>query len=253
MRNYSHLTKHRLEAEHTQILDELRRRYPRRQGSPKYGLLDRGVSPEDFARFLACVRHPKARTIFIVMYGLGLRVSEACSLRSRDVDFLARRVWVRSRKGSHPALLHLHDTVLAALLAHRERYGFGTEYVFPAVKRAQNAHPYLSPHWVRKELRFARKDAGLGFVYDRSSWGNARVRRNLYQFSSHSLRHAFISRVASRTRDYWLTWKASRLVNPRHLARYVHSSQDAVDRAILESFSEEGGEDVRVQVGIRDG
>jgi integrase/recombinase XerD len=57
------------------------------------------LSREELARLFACAGEGKPRTVLMTAYGLGLRVSELCRLRVRDVDGHADRMCVRIVQG----------------------------------------------------------------------------------------------------------------------------------------------------------
>lgn len=237
MQELQHLKKHQLEDLQHQIRLEIKRRYHHSK-APKYGTLDKSFKPEELEAFLQHVTHPKARTIFSIMAGLGLRIGEACSLRTKDIDIPGRRLWVsRTEKGSVPTMFFVHDALLAALQEHLAAGRAGQEYLFPPVK-ASNKFPHISPHWVRKEFRAARARAGLNFVYDYSEESiPGRRPRPLYRIVSHSCRHSFGHRIFEATRDILLTQKLMRHANIRNTQRYMYKRQDELDAALLAAFS----------------
>ncbi|CAN5224403.1 site-specific integrase [soil metagenome] len=53
-------------------------------------LLSRG----ELARLFAAARHPRARALLMTAYGTGLRVSELCNLRIRDIDSAPDRMCI---------------------------------------------------------------------------------------------------------------------------------------------------------------
>jgi len=57
------------------------------------------LSREELARLFACAGQGKPRVVLMTAYGLGLRVSELCHLRVRDVDGHADRMCVRVVQG----------------------------------------------------------------------------------------------------------------------------------------------------------
>jgi site-specific recombinase XerD len=57
------------------------------------------LSREELARLFECAGQGKPRTVLMTAYGLGLRVSELCRLRVRDVDGHADRMCVRIVQG----------------------------------------------------------------------------------------------------------------------------------------------------------
>ena len=57
------------------------------------------LSREEIAKLLDATEAPKYKTIWMVLYGAGLRVSEAVRLRVGDIDSDAMRLLVRNGKG----------------------------------------------------------------------------------------------------------------------------------------------------------
>ena len=55
-----------------------------------------------------------------LIYGGGLRVTECCTLRVKDIDFDSHLVYVRSGKGGKDRTTLLPQSVKAALAAHLE-------------------------------------------------------------------------------------------------------------------------------------
>lgn len=58
---------------------------------------------------------PPHRLIASLMYGAGLRVSEACRLRIKDVDFNLHRLMIRSSKGSKDRTTLLPQTLFTKI------------------------------------------------------------------------------------------------------------------------------------------
>src|SRR6185503_7344810 len=108
---------------------------PRRATSGRTPVI---LRPEQVARLLALagqlsdanggeLRGPTFRTIFAVLYALGLRVSEVCGLRIRDVDWERRLLVIRESKFGKSRLVPFGPrlgAVLAKYLeARRSRHG----------------------------------------------------------------------------------------------------------------------------------
>ena len=79
--------------------------------------------PEVLARseaqqLLAAITSPKVRTVCMVMYGSGLRVSEACNLCFVDVDSQRGVLRVREGKGGHDRYAMLSKSLLRELRAY---------------------------------------------------------------------------------------------------------------------------------------
>lgn len=161
---------------------------------------------------LACVRGP-SRLVVGLLYGAGLRLSEACRLRVRDVDFARDQVVVRDGKGLKdrvtllPASLKqsLHDQLdrvgarhqadlarggglvpapAAAAAAGHETAAWPWQWVFPATSarldRAADAlrRSHLQPRVVQREFAIA-----------------VRAARITKPATCHSLRHAFAAHL----------------------------------------------------------
>lgn len=58
------------------------------------------------------------RTIALLLYGSGLRLNEACSLRVKDVDFERRELTIRQGKGGRDRLTMLADSARELLIPH---------------------------------------------------------------------------------------------------------------------------------------
>ena len=61
------------------------------------------------------------RLVALLMYGSGLRLMEACTLRVKDVDVAMREIVVRGGKGGRDRLTMLSDVAAKALVPHLER------------------------------------------------------------------------------------------------------------------------------------
>lgn len=106
-------------------------------------------------RLVRAVQSPVYRGVFGVMYGCGLRVSEAVALRTEDVDSRAMTLRVIG-KGNKERLVLLTPELLADLRAvwatHRSR-----PWLFP--NRTGTGH--VDAHYVGRLLRRLRKELGL--------------------------------------------------------------------------------------------
>jgi integron integrase len=78
------------------------------------------LSREDVRRVLAAIEGP-SQLIARLLYGSGLRVSEACALRMKDLDFDRREILVRAGKGDRDRLTMLPDALVAPLREQIER------------------------------------------------------------------------------------------------------------------------------------
>jgi len=102
---------------------------PRRDTSRRIPFI---FAPEDARRLLACadtlptkggtlLRGPTYRTMFAVLYALGLRVGEACRLQCKDVDRQRQLLIVRDTKFGKSRLVPFGPNVGALLAEYLER------------------------------------------------------------------------------------------------------------------------------------
>lgn len=84
--------------------------------------LPKVFSREQIAAILAATDNVKHRAMFSLGYGSGLRVSEVCALRVRDIDSDSMRLMVEDGKGMKDRLTILSSTSLAWLREYWEVY-----------------------------------------------------------------------------------------------------------------------------------
>lgn len=107
---------------------------------------------------LDCPTGLRNRCLLELMYRGGLRVSEACALALRDVDWKAAEIRIRPEvaKGGREAVIYLEASTLALLerwKTERRRYAHGSPLLFVTLKGGQ-----LSRHYVwEMTARYARR------------------------------------------------------------------------------------------------
>jgi site-specific recombinase XerD len=130
-------------------------------------------SAGEVGEFLAAVENLKHRTVLLVIYASGLRLSEALSLRVGDVDAARGLIRVRGGKGNKDRNTILSATLLAALRAYWRAYRPGT-WLFPG----QGPQGHLSVHMIQKVCVRVREKLGISKA-----------------ISPHTLRHAFATHL----------------------------------------------------------
>jgi len=89
------------------------------------------LSPTQIVQLLCAVRSIAVRTVLVLAYGAGLRVSEACRLRVEDIDSRAMLLHIRTTKRGRERYVMLSPRLLSALRAYwRARRPVGPE-LFP--------------------------------------------------------------------------------------------------------------------------
>jgi integrase len=144
------------------VRDEM---YQRDRGAPKYGNLRRAFYKDEFFSFMRCVEREAVRHAFLTMFFYGLRVGELRGLDYVEEQSILR---IQNYKSNRTEYMPVHGKTWQLLkwLPEYKTYSVG----------------YLT-----RMFRRVRERAGFNYVYDQSKNG-----KNLYQFSSHSLRKTSI-------------------------------------------------------------
>lgn len=135
------------------------------------------VSAHEVYEFFRHVPSPRYRTVLMLCYGAGLRISEAVSLRAADIDSARMVIRVRQGKGGKD-----RETVLSPMLLEMLRHWWrlarpGQEWLFPVAGRG-GVVGHLGAGRVRQACADAVKDAKLG-----------------KHVTPHVLRHAFATHL----------------------------------------------------------
>lgn len=127
------------------------------------------LSVQEVERLLKACKNIKHRTLLIVVYGAGLRISEALNLKVCDIDRDRQTLHIRNTKNARERYVPLSPIIVQALTDYWHVYHF-TDYVFPGRKPDKA----LSQTSVGKLFKAAKGAAGI-----KKDGG------------IHSLRHAF--------------------------------------------------------------
>jgi integrase/recombinase XerD len=160
------------------------------------------LSPAEVARFFHAIPSLKQRTILMLAYGAGLRVSEVVQLRLSDIDRQRRVIHVRQGKGKKdrytmlsPALLEMLDRYLWA--AQPEDLLFTTRCQDRPITRST----------VQRYCQMAQQAAGLD-----------------KRISPHTLRHSFATHLLEAGTDLRVIQVLLGHASPRTTAIYTHVS-----------------------------
>jgi len=132
------------------------------------------LSREEVRRLLEAIEPPKYRAVLMTAYGAGMRISEACSLLTTDIDSGRGVIHVRDGKRSRDRYVMLSPVLLAALREYWKLYRPAVPILFPG-ERPQTCVSHAA---VRQALHAGRAKAGI----------TKRV-------TPHSLRHAFATHL----------------------------------------------------------
>ncbi len=114
------------------------------------------LSPSEVVRLLKSILNLKHRTVAMVLYGAGLRISEALALELRDIDSARMVITVRHGKGDMDRQVALSELLLEALRTYWLAYRPG-RCLFPGADREK---PMVSST-IQRALKAARVRAGI--------------------------------------------------------------------------------------------
>ena len=114
------------------------------------------LSPAEVVRLLKATPNLKHRTVALVLYGTGLRISEALALEVRDIDSERMVITVRHGKGDRDRQVTLSDVLLEALREYWRAYG-PSGCLFPGKDPAKP----MVPSTIQRALKAARKRAQI--------------------------------------------------------------------------------------------
>ena len=128
------------------------------------------LSGGEVERILQAARSLKARALIMLMYGAGLRVSEACSLRMSDIDSERGVIHIGESKGSKSRYVMLSESLLQCLREYWRSFRPKGVYLFPG----RYGRPFISRDSVADMAKKVCSQAGI-----------------TKHISPHSFRHAF--------------------------------------------------------------
>jgi integrase/recombinase XerD len=138
------------------------------------------LSPEEVQQIIKATGNIKHRTLLMVIYSAGLRVSEAINLRMQDIDSQRMTLHIRSGKGGKDRYVILSPVVHQALRHYWRSCRF-SDYVFPNPKDSSKP---LSTSSATKIFKSAKSSAGI-----------------TEEGGIHSLRHAFATHLLESGAD----------------------------------------------------
>lgn len=148
--------------------------YPKR---PKH--LPTVLSQEEIERLLNAARSLKHRALLMVLYGAGLRVSEACRLTVDDIDSSRMVIHVRQAKGNKDRDVMLSPVLLETL----RRYW-----------KVSRPKPWIFPGY-RPDKPMTTKSV---FLMVRNVAARAKITKTV---SPHTLRHSFATHLLESGTD----------------------------------------------------
>jgi integrase len=118
------------------------------------------LSPEEVQRLIAGAKNLYHRTMLLTLYGAGLRRSELCQLKVRDIDSQRMVLRVEQGKGGRDREVPLSPTLLAALRDYY-RWMRPQTYLFPGTQNGWRADRPITTKPVWDAVRLAAQKAGI--------------------------------------------------------------------------------------------
>jgi integrase/recombinase XerD len=115
------------------------------------------LSGSEIEKLLGAMSNPMYRAVAMVMYGAGLRISEACALQVTDIDAARGVIRVRNGKGNRERCAMLSTRLLAALRGYWAASRPPLPFLFPS----DDATKPISADRVRMAMAAAVSAAGL--------------------------------------------------------------------------------------------
>ena len=148
------------------------------------------LSSTEVEKIIKSTTHLKYRTLFILIYGAGLRASEAAALRTGDIDRSRSIIHVRCGKGNKDRYVLLSPTMLEALTLYWKECRCKQQ----PIETQNNDLVFLSQSG--KPLSYS----SIGTIY-RQSKMQAGIKK---QGGVHALRHAFATHALESGADLFV-------------------------------------------------
>ena len=116
------------------------------------------LTKEELSTFFNCVDNFKFKTIFMLVYGSGLRIGEVVNLRPEDIDSKTMRIFVREGKGNKERYTILPEASLEMLRKYWKNYR-KNKYI-SALFLNDNGLP-INQYVIRTHFRKYRRKAKL--------------------------------------------------------------------------------------------
>lgn len=142
-------------------------------------ILPKVISEEKIIKYLFAVENIKHRTILLIAYSAGLRVSEVVNLKIADIDSDRMQIFIRSGKGKKDRVVPLSKLILVLLRAYYKEF--------------------LPSNWLfegqEKGMPYSIRSAQLIF---RAACEKLKLPRNI---GFHSLRHSYATHLLENGTD----------------------------------------------------
>jgi site-specific recombinase XerD len=185
---------------------------------PKKPMLLPGVfNKEEIASILNSVSNLKHKTILMLAYACGLRVSEVVSININDIDSKRMIIHLHGAKGKKDRVVNISPTLIVMLREYYKQYK-PTEYLF----EGQYARQHYSSRSIQLVLQEVKKRAGI-----------------TRPGSMHQLRHSFATHLLDKGIDVVMIQRLLGHNDLKTTIRYLHVTNRDLQKVIspLEDIS----------------
>jgi site-specific recombinase XerD len=166
--------------------------------------LPKVFNKDEIAAIINHTKNIKHKTMLMLAYSAGLRVSEVVSLRTYDIDSKRMIIQIRQAKGKKDRIASLSPVLLIMLREYAKEYKRKKgAFLFEGTSEGQ---PY-STRSLQQILTTAKKKAGI-----------------IKPGSVHSLRHSFATHLLDKGTDVTMIQKLLGHNDLKTTLRYLHTS-----------------------------
>lgn len=235
---YRELSKHRM-CDIKKALSSIYEHKFRIRNKPKYGEMSKRLPNEYFDLLLENTKNEKLKLSFIIQRNLGLRVSEVVLLNLSDITPKGELV-IHNIKVKTLNVLQIPNEVRELLIIYiKKHYNKILKHKGFIFYSSDNKDYHLSKAYIRNKFREISLKAGFNKVYSKSV--ETKINpitkkpikpRNLYLYSTHSLRYSFISSFYEETKDIELTKIVARHSEIKTTQTYIKIDKGRVNEVL---------------------
>jgi len=175
-------------------------------------LLPTVFSQDEVAAIINNVQNRKHKTMLMLAYSAGLRVSEVVSLKTYDIDSKRMTIFISQAKGKKDRIVALSPVLLVMLREYALEYKPDSKgFLFEGSVKGLA----YSTRSLQEVIQCAKKKAGI-----------------MKPGSIHSLRHSFATHLIERGTDVTMIQKLLGHNDIKTTLRYLHSSNKDLLRII---------------------
>ncbi len=163
-------------------------------------ILPKVISKERIADLINSIENVKHKTIIMLTYACGLRVSEVVSLKVKHIDGQRKTISIDRAKGKKDRIVSLNPNMLIMLREYYRQYQ-PKDYLF----EGQFENEHLSERSMQQVIQNAKRKAGI-----------------IQDGSMHMLRHSFATHLLDKGIDVVFIQKLLGHNNIKTTLRYLH-------------------------------